>query len=163
MGSSIQFWYRERYQLKSTSSQGECCVVGMTIGEVARRAELRPSAIRYYEKLGLLPRPPRQGGQRRYDPHVLERLAIVRFAKFVGFTIGEIRLLLDGAPDRPPPQRWRQIAEQKVLQVDTFITEAIAVRALLQTTLRQKCPKLVERGLELAESATSHRRTRTPR
>jgi len=137
-------------------------VVSMTIGEVARRAELRPSAIRYYEKLGLLPRPPRQGGQRRYDPYVLERLAIVRFAKFVGFTIDEIRLLLDGSPNRPPPQRWRQIAEQKVLQVDTFITEAIAVRALLQTTLRQKCPKLVERGLELAKSAKNHGRMRTP-
>ena len=140
-------------------------MLGMTIGEVARRAELRPSAIRYYEKLGLLPRPPRQGGQRRYDPHVLERLAIVRFAKFVGFRIDEIRLLLDGSPDRPPPQRWRRIAEEKVLQVDTFITEAIAVRALLQTTLRQECPKLVERGLELAKSAKSlsHRRARTPR
>jgi len=138
-------------------------VIGMTIGEVARRADLRPSAIRYYEKLGLLPRPPRQGGQRRYDPHVLERLAIVRFAKFVGFTIDEIRLLLDGSPDRPPPQRWRQIAEKKALQVDSLITEAIAVRALLQTTLRQKCPKLVERGLELAKSATSHRRMRMPR
>ena len=138
-------------------------MLGMTIGEVARRAELRPSAIRYYEKLGLLPRPPRQGGQRRYDPHVLERLAIVRFAKFVGFTIDEIGLLLDGSPDRPPPQRWRRVAEQKVLQVDTLITEAIAVRALLQTTLRQKCPKLVERGLELAKSTKSYPRTRTPR
>jgi MerR family transcriptional regulator, redox-sensitive transcriptional activator SoxR len=137
----------------------------MTIGEVARRSELRPSAIRYYEKLGLLPKPPRQGGQRRYDAHVLERLAIVRFAKFVGFRIDEIKLLLAGSSDRPPPQRWRQIAEQKVHQVDTLITEAIAVRALLQTTLRQKCPKLVERGLELAKSAQSpsYRRARTPR
>jgi hypothetical protein len=59
MGSSFQSWYPRRYQLKSTSSQGENLVVGMTIGEVARRAELRPSAIRYYEKLGLL-RGPRE-------------------------------------------------------------------------------------------------------
>jgi MerR family transcriptional regulator, redox-sensitive transcriptional activator SoxR len=128
-------------------------VTGLTIGEVARRAELRPSAIRYYEKLGLLPEPPRQSGQRRYDPRILERLAIVRFAKFVGFKVGEIRLLLDGSPDRPPPQRWREMAETRVGHLDTLIIEAIAVRALLQTTLRQKCPKLVERGLELAESA----------
>ena len=125
----------------------------MTIGEVARRAELRPSAIRYYERLGLLPRPSRVSGQRRYDAHVLERLAIVRFAKFVGFRIDEIRLLLDGTPGRPPPQRWRHIAEGKVEQVDTLITEAIAVRALLQKTLQQKCPKLVERGLALAHAA----------
>src|SRR5215813_10932394 len=135
----------------------------MTIGEIARRAELRPSAIRYYEKLGLLPKPPRTGGQRRYDAQVLERLAIIRFAKFVGFRIDEIRLLLDGSPGRPPPQRWRRIAEQKVGQVDTLITEAIAVRALLQATLDQKCPKLVERGLELARSATGYGNRHTPR
>ena len=128
-------------------------MAGLTIGEVARRAELRPSAIRYYEKLGLLPRPPRKSGQRRYDANVLERLAIVRFAKFVGFRVGEIRLLLDGAPDRPAPQRWRQIAEKKAVEVDALITEAIAVRALLQATLQQQCPKLVERGLALAKSA----------
>jgi DNA-binding transcriptional MerR regulator len=85
----------------------------------------------------------------------LERLAIVRFAKFVGFRIDEIRVLLEDSQGRPPPQRWRHIAERKVEQVDTLITEAIAVRALLQTTLRQKCPKLVERGLELARSARS--------
>jgi MerR family redox-sensitive transcriptional activator SoxR len=137
----------------------------MTIGEVARRAELRPSAIRYYEKLGLLPKPPRESGQRRYDARVLERLAIARFAKFLGFRVDEIRLLLDGSPDRPPPQRWREIAEKRVAHVDAIITEAIAVRALLQTTLRQKCPKLVERGLELAKSAQrlDRRRRRPPR
>lgn len=128
-------------------------MAGMTIGEVARRAELKPSAIRYYEKFGLLPRPQRQGGQRRYDAQVLERLAIVRFAKFVGFKMDEIKDLLDGSPDRPPPQRWRQVAEKKVVEVDALITEAIAVRALLQTTLQLKCPKLVERGLALAKSA----------
>jgi len=128
-------------------------VVGMTIGEVARRAELRPSAIRYYEKLGLLPKPWRSGGRRRYDAGILERLAIVRFAKFVGFRIDEIKLLLDGSSGRPPPQRWRHIAERKVGEVDTLITEAIAVRTLLQQTLQQGCPKLVERGLALARSA----------
>ena len=138
-------------------------MAGMTIGEVARRAEIAPSAIRYYEKVGLLPRPLRVSGQRRYDPHVLERLAVVRFAKFVGFRINEIQLLLEGTPARPPPDRWRSIAERKVEQVDTVITEAIAVRALLQSTLQQKCPKLVERGLALARSAnragSRHRRT----
>ena len=50
-------------------------------------------------------------------------------------------------------QRWRHIAEKKAEQVDTLITEAIAVRALLQATLQQKCPKLVERGLALARTA----------
>lgn len=128
-------------------------MAGLTIGEVARRAGLRPSAIRYYEKFGLLPLPQRKGGQRRYDGQVLERLAIVRFAKFVGFKMDEIKGLLDGSADRPPPQRWRKVAEKKVVEVDALITEAIAVRALLQATLQLKCPKLVERGLALANSA----------
>ena len=116
-------------------------------------------------KIGLLPRAPRVSGRRLYDVHVLERLAIVRFARFVGFRIDEIRFLLDGSPGRPPPQKWRLIAEKKVAHVDSLITEAIAVRALLQTTLRQECPKLVERGLALASSAkaSGNRRARPPR
>ena len=101
----------------------------------------------------MLPAPFRISGRRRYDGQVLERLAVVRFAKFVGFRIDEIRLLLDGFPGRPPPQRWRDAAKRRVAQVDTFITEAIAVRALLQATLRERCPHLVERGLALARSA----------
>jgi len=128
-------------------------MTGMSIGEVARRAQLRPSAIRYYERIGLLPAPFRINRRRCYDSHVLERLAVVRFAKFVGFRIDEIRLLLDGSPGRPPPRRWRDAAKRRVAQVDTLITEAIAVRALLQATLRERCPHLVERGLALARSA----------
>jgi len=128
-------------------------MTGMSIGEVARRAQLRPSAIRYYERIGLLPAPFRINRRRRYDGRVLERLAVVRFAKFVGFRIDEIRLLLDGSPGRPPPRRWRDAAKRRVAQVDTLITEAIAVRALLQATLRERCPHLVERGLALARSA----------
>src|SRR5215831_20712493 len=137
-------------------------MTGMSIGEVARRAQLRPSAIRYYERIGLLPAPFRINRRRCYDSHVLERLAVVRFAKFVGFRIDEIRLLLDGSPGRPPPQKWRLIAEKKVAHVDSLITEAIAVRALLQTTLRQECPKLVERGLALASSAKASGNRRAP-
>ena len=128
-------------------------MTGMSIGEVARRAQLRPSAIRYYERIGLLPAPFRINRRRRYDGRVLERLAVVRFAKFVGFRIDEIRLLLDGSPGRPPPQRWRDAAKRRVAKVDALITEAIAVRALLQATLRERCPHLVERGLALARSA----------
>jgi MerR family redox-sensitive transcriptional activator SoxR len=121
----------------------------MSIGEVARRAGLRTSAIRYYEKLGLLPKPPRAGGRRRYDERVLERLAMVRFAKHVGFTIVEAKLLLDGVEGRPPTERWKKLAREKAAQVDEFIAQAGAVRKMLQETLDHKCPKLVERGRAL--------------
>jgi MerR family transcriptional regulator, redox-sensitive transcriptional activator SoxR len=122
---------------------------GLSIGVVARRASLRPSAIRYYEKFGLVAEPERISGQRRYDPRVLERLAIIRFAKHVGFKIAEIRQLLDGIEGRPPPKRWRNLAKQKRAEVDDIIARAIAIRKLLDNTLRQKCPQLVERGSDL--------------
>lgn len=122
---------------------------GLSIGEVARRTSLRPSAIRYYEKLGLVGAPQRSGGQRRYDRQVLERLAIIRFAKHVGFKMVEIKRLLDGIDGRPPPQRWHDLAKQKLAEVDDIIARAIAIRKLLDNTLQQRCPKLVERGADL--------------
>jgi len=120
-----------------------------SIGQVARRMGLRPSAIRYYERLGLLPKAPRVAGRRCYDDRVLERLAIIRFAKHVGFSIMEIKLLLAEAEGRPPTERWRKLATEKAAQVDEFITRAGEVRKMLQESLEHKCPKLVERGRAL--------------
>jgi MerR family redox-sensitive transcriptional activator SoxR len=121
----------------------------LSIGEVARRAGLRTSALRYYEKIGLLPRPPRVGGQRRYDPHILDRLAIVRLGQYVGLRITDIKWLLKEVPGRPPPERWRELARDRLIQVDALIAEAQAIRRLLQMTLDHKCPKLVEHGISL--------------
>jgi MerR family transcriptional regulator, redox-sensitive transcriptional activator SoxR len=121
----------------------------LSIGEVARRAGLRTSALRYYERIGLLPRPPRVGGQRRYDPHILDRLAIVRLGQYVGLRITEIKWLLNDVPGRPPPERWRELARDRLIQVDALIAEAQAIRRLLQMTLDHKCPKLVEHGISL--------------
>jgi MerR family transcriptional regulator, redox-sensitive transcriptional activator SoxR len=121
----------------------------LSIGEVARRAGLRTSALRYYERIGILPRPPRVGGQRRYDPHILDRLAIVRLGQYVGLRITEIKWLLNDVPGRPPPERWRELARDRLIQVDALIAEAQAIRRLLQMTLDHKCPKLVEHGISL--------------
>jgi len=121
----------------------------LSIGEVARRAGLRTSAIRYYEKNGLLPRARRNGQQRRYEPNIFDRLAVVRFAQYVGLRLTEIKWLLNEVPGRPPPERWRKLARERLTQVDSLITEAQAIRELLQMTLDQKCPRLVERGINL--------------
>ena len=121
----------------------------LSIGEVAVEVGLRTSAIRYYEKMGLLPRPSRRNGRRLYDRAVLERLAIVQFAKRVGFSIAEMKILLDGVPGRPPPERWRKLAHEKATQIDQLIANAKIVHRMLLDTLDQKCPKLVERGQSL--------------
>ena len=121
----------------------------LSIGEVARRAGQRTSALRYYEKIGLLPRPPRVGGQRRYDPHILDRLAIVRLGQYVGLRITEIKWLLNDVPGRPPPERRRELARDRLIQVNALIAEAKSIRRLLQMTLDHKCPKLIEHGISL--------------
>jgi len=59
----------------------------LTIGEVGQQAGLRPSAVRYYESVGLLPLPRRVSGQRRYTAEALQRLAFINLAQRVGLTI----------------------------------------------------------------------------
>jgi MerR family redox-sensitive transcriptional activator SoxR len=146
---------RARYELKSASGQEDFGMASMSIGEAARKAGLRPSTIRYYEKLGLLPKPPRTSGRRQYGDDVVQRLAMVRFAKHVGLSIVEIKLLLDGVHGRPPTERWRKLAREKAAQVDEFIAHARVVREMLQETLDHQCPKLVERGAALPPSKWS--------
>jgi len=63
----------------------------MKIGQLAGRSGLNPSAIRYYERLGLLPAPHRTGGQRRYPIEALDRVLLIRFASDMGFTLSEIK------------------------------------------------------------------------
>jgi MerR family redox-sensitive transcriptional activator SoxR len=67
-------------------------MTNMTIGEVARRAGLQASAIRYYEKIGLLPKTQRIGGQRRYETGVLNYLEVIDVAKRAGFRMDEISI-----------------------------------------------------------------------
>lgn len=129
----------------------------LSIGEVARRSGLRTSAIRYYERIGLLPRAPRIRYQRRYDQRTLDRLAIVRFAQYVGLRLTEIKWLLNEVPGRPPPERWRKLAKERLRQVDLLIAEAQAIRGLLQMTIENKCPKLVEHGVGLPWRSMSER------
>lgn len=112
----------------------------MTIGYVARQAGIRPSALRYYESIGLLPPPARVSGRRRYDPTVLQRLAVIHLAKRAGFTVEEIRTLLHGfGVETPPSARWRALAEQKLVQVDALIRRAEDMRRLLEEGLNCGC------------------------
>jgi MerR family transcriptional regulator, redox-sensitive transcriptional activator SoxR len=126
----------------------------MTIGEVARRSGMSPSAIRYYERLGVLPQPDRTGGRRRYDAAVLEALAIIRFAKHLGFGLAETRVLLSEHDHRPRPERWRESAERRLAEIDALVADAQRMRGLLEETLRHKCPKLAERGDALLVAET---------
>lgn len=112
----------------------------LTIGEVARRAGLNPSALRYYERIGLLPAPARVSGQRRYDGDVLTRLAIVRMAREAGFSLAEVRTLVSGFPEgTPAADRWREVATRKLPEVEAMIRRLDTVRQVLIESLACDC------------------------
>ena len=124
----------------------------LTIGEVARRAGIRASAIRYYEEAGLLPEPERVGGKRRYDEEVLRRLALIWGARRAGFTLGEIRTLVHGFPaETGAAERWRTLASEKLGEVDETIAQLRSTRDLLQEALRCECGSLDECARLLSE------------
>ena len=117
----------------------------LTIGEVARRAGVRASAIRYYEEAGLLEEPERVGGKRRYDEEALRRLALIGGAKRAGFTLGEIRTLLHGFPaGTGAAQRWQALASEKLVEVDEAMAQLRQTRGLLEEALRCECASLDE-------------------
>lgn len=111
-----------------------------TIGEIAQRAGIRTSAIRYYESVGLLPAARRVSGQRRYGEDVLTQLTLVQMAQEAGFRIDEIRTLLGGFPeDTPPSLRWRDPAQRKLPEVDALIARMQTVRQVLEESLQCDC------------------------
>jgi MerR family transcriptional regulator, redox-sensitive transcriptional activator SoxR len=119
----------------------------MSIGEVAIRAGIRPSALRYYEGAGLLPAPERVNGRRCYDGEVLrdvlDRLTVVRVAQQAGFTVTEIKTLLDGfSDDTPPSERWRVLAREKLTEVEALVERALGMKRLLERGLRCECLRL---------------------
>lgn len=112
----------------------------MTIGEVASRAGIAPSAIRFYEREGLLPPAERVNGRREFDGSVLDRLAVIQLARRAGFTLSEIRTLMTGfAPATPPSERWRSLAAAKLEEVNALIARGEEMRALLEDGLACGC------------------------
>src|SRR5260370_25748379 len=111
----------------------------LTISQVARQIRLRSSAIRYYERIGLLPPADRLSGQRRYDPTVLYRLAIIQRARQLGFTLTEIRHLFFGFRDiTRASERWRTLSQRKLAELDHLMDGIKAVRGVLKK-LMAKC------------------------
>ena len=120
---------------------------GMSIGEVARRAGVAPSAIRYYERLGLVPAPARSGGKRRYDATALDWLALVALAREAGFTMAETQqLIADFEPGTPPAARWHALATRKLAEIDAQATRITRMRQVLKGALACGCLRLEDCG-----------------
>jgi small multidrug resistance family-3 protein len=85
----------------------------MTIGELANQTGIPASTIRYYERVGVLPRPERISGKRRYSSEAVDRLAVVRLAQGCGFHLEEMRQLFQGfRAGVPPSRRWQELGQK---------------------------------------------------
>lgn len=112
----------------------------LSIGDVAREAGIATSAVRYYESIGLLPAPSRQSGQRRYDPSTIRTIGFIKLAQHAGFTMLEIQTLLHGFPtETSPSARWKELAEHKLLEIQTQLEHILEMKRTLENGLKCGC------------------------
>lgn len=118
----------------------------LTIGQVASRAGLRASAIRYYEAQGLLPRTSRKGGKRIYDASILERLAVIELAKMAGFNLQEIRAVLSSVGEGQPAPGWGKLVHAKDIEIDAEMRRLAGVKDVLAKLSACTCATLEDCG-----------------
>ncbi len=121
----------------------------MSIGEVAARSGLSPSALRHYEAEGLVSAERTAGGARRYPRSVLRRLAFVRAAQNVGLTLPEIRVALASLPGgRTPSARdWERLSQDWRDRLDEQIAALVQLRDGLSSCIGCGCLSLTACGL----------------
>lgn len=119
----------------------------MKISELARKAGIRSSAIRFYEKAGILPPAFRLSGQRDFTPDAELCLAVIAAARSAGFTIAEIRMLFHGfRKDTPASARWRSLARKKYDEINLQISGLRNMQKVLRNSMRCHCIKLQDCG-----------------
>jgi MerR family redox-sensitive transcriptional activator SoxR len=132
----------------------------LSISQVARTVGIRPSAIRYYEQIGILPPAKRTRGQRWYDPTIVSHLMVIHQARQNGFTLVEIRELFFGFDQRTQAAaRWQKLSERKLAELEASIEKIRNVQRRL-SELRDgcRCNSLEECGKELLQQ---HEQKRT--
>src|SRR5579872_2029143 len=144
----------------------------MIISDVASRVGVRPSTIRYYERVGILEPPERRSGQRRYDNTVLYQLALIQRARQTGFSLEEIRKLIFGfAKSTPISTRWRKLSQRKLEELDGLMEQIKAMQQLLRKIQNCRCDAVEQCGKAMFEHSCrppsgpafekgSHRRAR---
>ena len=108
----------------------------LTIGELARRASVATSALRYWEELGLLPAAARISGQRRYPESAVWLVGVILLLRDVGFTLAEQKAFM--ASRTAAPGDWQRLARRKRAELDDQIANAQTAREAIDHALR--CP-----------------------
>jgi DNA-binding transcriptional MerR regulator len=105
-------------------------------GEMARRTGVATSALRYYERIGLLPPAERAGQRRHYPPSAAERVALIRLYQDAGFRLEEIGRMV--AAKSQGRRGWGDLAERKIAELDARIADAQRAKKLIKHAL--ECP-----------------------
>jgi len=140
----------------------------LRIGQVADSAGVSPDTIRYYERLGLLPKPTRtRAGYRQYPPSAVDRVLLVRQALRFGFSLRDVaRFLRVRASGGAPCRDVRASAERILAAVDQQITELTAARETIRQTLENWDQRLThlpeDRPAHLLESLETETALRRP-
>src|SRR5262249_25190989 len=100
------------------------------IGELSRQTGLATSALRYYERVGLLAPDGRVSGRRYYGPASAERIALIRLCQDAGFTLAEVRAFLAAGSRRTPS--WTRLMKAKLQELETSIARATDAKALIE-------------------------------
>ncbi|GAA4679036.1 redox-sensitive transcriptional activator SoxR [Phytohabitans rumicis] len=136
----------------------------LTIGELSRRSGVAASALRYYERLGLIRSGRTGGNQRRYDRAELRRVAFIRIAQQVGVSLEEIRVALAALPESRTPTRadwarlsahWRARLNERIAFMERLRDELTGCIGCGCLSL-QRC-RLYNPGDELAASGAGPR------
>ena len=114
-------------------------VRSLAIGELARSTRVRASALRYWEQLGLLPGARREAGRRMWPATAVRRVALIKMAQRSGFTLAEIRRLLDNNASPAATRQWRDLAARKLPELDAHIAETRALRQAVADCLECGC------------------------
>ncbi|WP_309119775.1 MerR family transcriptional regulator [Paenibacillus sp.] len=113
---------------------------GMSIGQLASRAGLNASTLRFYESVGLLPPPERINGQRRFDEGALDRIHFIKVAQQTGFSIQEIAVLLEGfEAGSSLSDRWERMARQKRSELEERKKQINSMIRILDNGIACKC------------------------
>jgi MerR family redox-sensitive transcriptional activator SoxR len=151
--------------LKLTSTQGAVMQESLTIGDLAARSGVAQSALRYYERLGLIRAARTGGNQRRYERAELRRVAFIRIAQQVGISLADIRTALESLPESRTPTKadwarlsatWRSKLDERIdllTQLRDELTGCIGCGCLSL----QRC-RLYNPGDELAAQGTGAQR-----
>jgi MerR family redox-sensitive transcriptional activator SoxR len=112
----------------------------LTIGEVARRAGVAASTIRYYESIDLLPKPIRERGQRRYEESVLGKLGFIGVAQSAGFSLDQIKELVEGIDEgESMGTAMRSLSTRKLDEVEELLERTKAMKGWLEVAKECGC------------------------